>query len=313
MVTLNYVRRLYKDEEKNNVQAICTDGEFLYIACREGGDTAEVDLLPATLKKISLDGSLVLENADTCYCHANGMAYCDKDGMLYIATLGRTENAVEVPEGELSVQQYGTIAVVDPETLAFVHMFNVNEQLRQIGLGNLSSKRGVWEQLDCPVLSQVNYYPSLGIFICQLRPYILEGDDVRRQGLVFFDTDWDLLGFKEIPYNSYSGNMATDGLYYYMSLNQSGSKLKLSSILDMDFNVICQMFFQSPVSNELENFAIIGQTLYATFNTKPISILEFAIEYSSAPDETNPEDDPVPPEDEPTPPPPESEGTSYPD
>ena len=277
ILSLEYIREIYRDSEKMNVQAICTDGTYLYIACREGGDTAEIDSLPTTLKKIDLEGNLILENADFCYCHANGMAYCAADGMLYIATLGRTENAADVPEDELSVQQYGTVAVADPETLAFVRMFSVKEQLRGIGLGSISSKRGAWEQLDCPVLSQVNYDPYLGQFICQLRPYIREGETTRYQGVAFFDTDWNLLEYKELPYKIYSGNLATEGTYYYMSLNQSG-RTKLATILDRAFNVICQVPMDAPVSNEMENFALLFPNLYVTFNTKPISILVFRID-----------------------------------
>ena len=269
-------RVMYRDELYHNVQGLCTDHRSsLYIALREGGDNAYHDSRPTMLRRINRKGTVLVSNKNKCYCHANGITYCGKDGNLYIATLGRTVNAEKVKPGKISPQQHNVIGVADGQTLAFRRFFSVEEQILSLGIGHVRVKDG--EDLECPYISSVHYDADRDIFICPLKQYrLIEDDTVMHQGIVIFDGSWNLTDYIDYPYpRMYTANAAAHGGRYYLCLNVIGTREKKMTVLDQDFRKTGTVILPAACEDEFECADWIGDTLYGSFNTSRVTVEAF--------------------------------------
>ena len=269
-------RLFYTDVSYNNVQGLCTNRRnAVYVALREGGNTAYYDRRPTMLRKIDLKGNVKVSNKSTCYCHANAMTYNPKDGNLYIATLGRAENQTS-GSGSVSAQDFNVIGVADGKTLKNKGFFSIQEEMKKCGTGPVWL-RGDNTPLECPCISTVYYDETTDRYLCTVKHYTLEeGGRSVYQAVAAFDAQWQLVDYVSWPCPGvYSGNFISDGTYYYLVANKWYTKRKLMTVLDHDFNVVGEEVLPAIRENELECADLIGDTLYASFNTKTISIQAF--------------------------------------
>ena len=264
----------YTDEVEPNVQGLCTDREnYVFIACREGGNTAEHDAMPTTLRKIDRNGVLIASNGDACYCHANGMTYCSADGKLYIATLGRDVNVAD-PENLTDPQNENVIAVVNGETLALERYITLHDQI--CTLGEVYRNR----KLQNMRISAVHYDSFADQFICLIGPHYLEPEQKQVcRGFAFFDREWKLqkfVRFFDVQAPIHAGSITTDAQKIYLSINVSGMQ-KQVFVFDRLCNYLGTWKLNALVKREFECLDFIGTTLYVSVNTRPVSIETFEI------------------------------------
>lgn len=259
----------YEDESYPNIQGLCTDGaEYVFIACREGGNDAYNDAQPTMLRKLDTDGNVAASNGDTCYCHANSLTYCEQDKRLYISTLGRPDN-VEDGSDASDPQQYNVIGVADAETLENLGFFSVEEQMA--GLGTVLRSDGTE---GSRYLKAVYYDAGTGRFIGLTKDYSLSsGETEKFLGLAVFDFEWNLLEYHEyrIAAPVHTGSLTADENYIYCSDNVSGT-IKYMLVFDREYHYIGQWALLAETASEMECADFIGGSLYASFNTDPVTV-----------------------------------------